>query len=188
MMTCLARASGPARSGVLYEVCTLVCLFEGEVPEEAFKTYRVSVNSLSSARGLHRHLAIKVSRDLTIGHRLVRVIAEEIEVDISAVSAAVDMHAWFSVGHRRGRPPLCWHVARLHHRCRLLAPPDATCESIGSQIRWFGTSVWAASVRPFSRTRRTRLRKKNSLRSRGVAGKVRRKAPEIKNKKEIKRR
>ena len=119
--------------------------------------YRVSVNSLSQARGLHRHLAIKVSRDLTIGHglvglhrhlaikvsrdltighRLVRVIAEEIEVDISAVSAAVDIHAWFSVGHRRGRPPLCWHVARLHHRCRLLAPPDATCESIGSQIRW----------------------------------------------------
>ena len=146
LRTCLARASRnasvspsrTARSAVLYEVCTLVCLFEGEVPEEAFKTYRVSVNSLSPARGLHRHLAIKVSRDL--GHdrarKLVRVIAEEIEVDISAVSAAVDMHAWFSVGHRRGRPPLCWHVARLHHRCRLLAPPDAACESIGSQMRW----------------------------------------------------
>ena len=140
--TCLARASvspsRTARTAVLYEVCTLVCLFEGEVPEEAFKTYRVSVNSLSPARGLHRHLAIKVSRDLDHdrARKLVRVIAEEIEVDISAVSAAVDMHAWFSVGHRRGRPPLCWHAARLHHRCRLLAPPDAACESIGSQIRW----------------------------------------------------
>ena len=140
--TCLACASvspsRTARTAVLYEVCTLVCLFEGEVPEEAFKTYRVSVNSLSPARGLHRHLAIKVSRDLDHdrARKLVRVIAEEIEVDISAVSAAVDMHAWFSVGHRRGRPPLCWHVARLHHRCRLLAPPDAACESIGSQMRW----------------------------------------------------
>ena len=50
---CLARASvspsRTARSAVLYQVCTLVCWFEGEVPEEAFKTYREFVNSLSPA-------------------------------------------------------------------------------------------------------------------------------------------
>ena len=152
---CLARASmGPVRTrtAVLYEVCTLVCLFEGLVPKEAFKTYRVSVNSLLFATKLtkQRHLAIKVWRDSDLDdrsengrkRRLVRVIADETEVDISAVSAAIDMHSWFSVGRRGdvreqgGRQYLCWHVARLHHRSRLMAPPDAACESIGSQIRW----------------------------------------------------
>ncbi len=160
LATGLARASGSpsrtARTAVLYEVCTLVCLFEGEVPAEAFKTYRVSVNSLSPARGMQRHLAIKVSRDLDHdrSRKLVRVIADEIEVDISAVSAAIDMHSWFSVGRRggaqvrRGRQLLCWHAARLHHRCRLLAPPDAACESIGSQIRW----LWDQRVGSISPT------------------------------------
>jgi hypothetical protein len=144
---CLSRASRRrVRTAILYEVCTLVCLFDGAVPEEAFKTYRVSANSLSLARGLpkQRHLAIKVSRDLgnDRARRLVRVIAEEVEVDIAAVSACIDTHSWFSVGRRgdvhdwRGRPLLCWHAARLHHRCRLLAPPDVACESIGSLIRW----------------------------------------------------
>ena len=65
------------------------------------------------------------------------------------------MHSWFSVGcrgdvhdaDRHGRQVVCWHAARLHHRCRLLSLPDAACESLGSQLRW----LWdqrAGSVSP----------------------------------------
>ena len=49
---CLARASKKTvwqiKSGAaLYEVCSLVCLFDGAVPPEAFNTHKVSVTSLS---------------------------------------------------------------------------------------------------------------------------------------------
>lgn len=137
----LARA-GPVPKSALYTTCTLVCLFEGAVPPEAFKTYRVSANELSFPRGFPRtrRLAIKASCNLEnyAGTRkLVRVIKDELAIDISAVSAAIDMHSWFSIGGGSGSgSAVCWHAARLHHRCRLLAPPDTACEGIGSQIRW----------------------------------------------------
>ena len=159
---CLARASKKTVHQIKYgaalcEVCSLVCLFEGAVPPEAFNTHKVSVTSLSHGRGLpkHPHLAIKVCVLAGRARRLVRVVSRDIEVDVAAVSAAIDTHSWFSVGcrgdvhdaDRCGRQLLFWRAASRHHRSRLLAPPDAACESLGSQVRW----LWdqrAACVSP----------------------------------------
>ena len=113
---CLARASKKTVHQIKYgaalcEVCSLVCLFEGAVPPEAFNTHKVSVTSLTHGRGLpkHPHLAIKVCVLAGRARRLVRVVSRDIEVDVAAVSAAIDTHSW--VPRRRPRCGPVWAAA-----------------------------------------------------------------------------
>lgn len=82
------------------------------------------------------------------GH-LVEVCRTLRVIDVAAVAAALDKHAWFAVGaraesspnrgplpHRRGlEARSAWAAARVHHRCRLLIAPDACCEAVGSMVR-----------------------------------------------------
>ena len=59
------------------------------------------------------------------------VEARIVSVSVSKVAAALDMFPWFSLGEG-----FCaWHAARVHHRCRLLFPPDSACERMGSFMR-----------------------------------------------------
>lgn len=52
-------------------------------------------------------------------------------VNVPQVAAALDTLPWLSVGEE-----ICtWHAARVHHRCRLLFPPDSPCERMGSYMR-----------------------------------------------------
>ncbi len=64
---------------------------------------------------------------------LVEVVETQLEVDVAAVSAALDMCPWFSVGRGGGRR-VCWHATRVHHRCRLMFPPESACERLGSRM------------------------------------------------------
>ena len=65
--------------------------------------------------------------------KLVYVCAARYELDQSAVSASIDSDPQFALGegHRR---PLCWHVVRVHHRCRSLGSSEAVCERVGSLL------------------------------------------------------
>ena len=57
----------------------------------------------------------------------------------AVVASALDKFPWIcSTPDASGR--VSWGAARVHHRCRLLAPPDAACESVGSMMRaqWDG--------------------------------------------------
>ena len=50
-------------------------------------------------------------------------------VNVAGVSASLDMCPYFSTGtfpgYRRPAHHPAWHATRVHHRCRLLYPPDA---------------------------------------------------------------
>ena len=61
--------------------------------------------------------------------RLVQVLESLLEVDVAAVGASLDMCSDFALGK-----PLLWHVVRLHHRCRMLSPPESPCERMGSYM------------------------------------------------------
>ncbi len=62
---------------------------------------------------------------------LMYIEARLMTVDVSKVAAALDMLPWFSLG-----TGVCaWHATRVHHRCRLLFPPDSPCERMGSYMR-----------------------------------------------------
>ena len=59
------------------------------------------------------------------------VEALKVIVNIAKVAASLDLQPWFHVGRLRGgvssggvSPSIAWHAGRVHHRCRLLFPPD----------------------------------------------------------------
>ena len=65
---------------------------------------------------------------------LVCVEAPRFDVNVARVAATLDVQPWFHVG----KPPngySAWHAGRVHHRCRLLFPPDTACEGVGSYLR-----------------------------------------------------
>ena len=64
-----------------------------------------------------------------VAGRLVQVLESLLEVDVAAIGAALDRCSDFALGM-----PSLWHVVRLHHRCRMLAPPEAPCERMGSYM------------------------------------------------------
>jgi hypothetical protein len=138
----------------------LFCLLEGAVPADAFRLHHASVNSLSLARGSSKYARQSGTKACDLeGWRkmLVRIEMSAREVDISGVSAVIDTHWRFALGCTSGDDQRCSYIsrqaARLHHRCRLIAPPDAARKSLGSQIRCLWISAGARSVRPSSRIR-----------------------------------
>ena len=113
------------------------------LPQEAYIPFRISLRKLRPMRS--RRVKVKVKEDgynvgsLCIalmdvfGARPVGRVAmvEQIyrKVDIAAVSASLDMCTFFSLGRttagRVTQDLAAWHAVRVHHRCRLLYPPDA---------------------------------------------------------------
>lgn len=75
------------------------------------------------------HICVRYVR----GKRMLMCIeGYTLSVNVPKVAAALDTFPWLSVGDGR----ICtWHAARVHHRCRLLFPPDSPCERMGSFMR-----------------------------------------------------
>ncbi len=83
----------------------------------------------------------------------VEVVAVEQEVAVAAVASAIDTCTWFALGGQRSSPS-AWHAARVHHRCRLLFPPESACERLGSRMTllwspWQGLSAGPLADRVF---------------------------------------
>ena len=68
-------------------------------------------------------------------------------VDIAAVSASLDMCSFFALGDRKTASSTtnaqqvqegmaAWHAVRVHHRCRLLYPPDAPLDLRTAYFTW----------------------------------------------------
>ena len=59
-------------------------------------------------------------------------------VDVSKVSAAIDMHPWFALGSAAGadKDGLAWCAARVAHKSRLLFPPESPCERMGNIMNY----------------------------------------------------
>lgn len=132
-----SKCSAWTRAWVLRTV-NLISLFVDEgMPASATVVRRVSVRDLgpltrarqSRKGGVH----FSPGDVVRSGQRLVAVVRVLREVQASSVARALDMHSWFSMGGPVGR--VVWGAVRVHHRCRLLIPPDACCESVGSLIR-----------------------------------------------------
>ncbi|CAE7316262.1 YIR007W [Symbiodinium sp. CCMP2592] len=66
--------------------------------------------------------------------KLVMVQTLHYVVDVSAVSRSLDLHSFFALGDANNAGDVAWHVVRLHHACRLIDPPEAPCEHVGSLL------------------------------------------------------
>ena len=80
------------------------------------------------------------------------VMVEQIyrTVDIAAVSASLDMCSFFALGDGKKKKTAsstrnaqqvqqgqaAWHAVRVHHRCRLLYPPDAPLDLRTAYFTW----------------------------------------------------
>ena len=65
-------------------------------------------------------------------NKLVEIVNQHSEVDLSCVSATIDSHKFFAIGARPSARTSAWHAVRIHHRCRLLRGPEAVWERLGS--------------------------------------------------------
>ena len=63
------------------------------------------------------------------------VVRVEQSVDVAQVTLTIGMHKWFAVGATSSER-CAWGGGRLLHRCRVLMSPDASCEAIGSWMRY----------------------------------------------------
>lgn len=68
-------------------------------------------------------------RRLVFVHKIVRI------ADSGAISAAVALHPWFSVGHGKSSSHVAWHASKVLLRCRVLFPSESPCERVGSFMR-----------------------------------------------------
>jgi hypothetical protein len=113
------------------------------LPQEAFLTSRISPSTLHPLR--RSRLTVKGKLQGTLGslgtvpwdhlgdgarptrRARVVVVVEQIHrtVDIAGVSTSLDMCSFFAQGDGKHNVAPAWHAARVHHRCRLLYPPDA---------------------------------------------------------------
>ena len=62
---------------------------------------------------------------------LVLVTRLNFQVQVDQISAAIDLLPWFATGTGEGARS-SWMAGRVHHRCRVLYPPEAVCERLGS--------------------------------------------------------
>ena len=120
------------------------------LPQEAFRTLRISPSKLRPmARRRPRLREKRKEQGYTLGslcivpwdgfgpHPIRRVVmVDQIyqTVDIAAVSASLDMCSFFALGDRNG--VAAWHAVRVHHRCRLLYPPDAPLDLRTAYFTW----------------------------------------------------
>ena len=123
------------------------------LPQEAFRTLRISPSTL---RPMDRR-RVRVKRKeqgYTLGslgmvpwdgfelrpiRRVVMVDQIYRRVDIAAVSASLDMCSFFALGDRKtasSTERVAWHAARVHHKCRLLYPPDAPLDLGTAYFTW----------------------------------------------------
>lgn len=59
--------------------------------------------------------------------KLVLIMKVNYATNFGAISASLDKYPFFS------QAP-AWHAARVHHACRVLDPPEAPCEHVGSLL------------------------------------------------------
>ncbi len=122
---------------------SLVSRFAGTLHPGAYETLRVAPSCLGERnRARHRRIvAMPKLGDIlhwwpSVGDpgrgKLVEVVAVIRRVDPTKVSEALDMNPWFALGCG-GRST--WGAVRIHHRTRLMFPPDSCCESMGSLMR-----------------------------------------------------
>jgi hypothetical protein len=131
------------------------------LPKEAFHTLRISPSTLRPM-SLRRVKVKRKEQGYTLGslgivpwdgcgpHRIRRVVmVDQIyqTVDIAAVSASLDMCSFFALGDRKTASSTtkarqvqqgmaAWHAVRVHHRCRLLYPPDAPLDLRTAYFTW----------------------------------------------------
>ncbi len=149
--------SRPANHVVCCRLGALLSMFLGSwggrcLPAEAghvFSILPAAVSAVGGSIGLRRRRRTKSNDLRTVAEgqilalrnkasprcRLVIVRRVHLHVDSSAVSAALDAHPYFSCGASREYRS-AWHAVRLHHRCRLLYAPEATCERMGSYMHY----------------------------------------------------
>ncbi len=70
---------------------------------------------------------------LTNSNKLVLVLEKHVKVDMGAISASLDASRFFAYGPTATARSV-WHAVRVHHRCRLLFPPESACERLGSEL------------------------------------------------------
>jgi hypothetical protein len=135
------------------------------LPQEAFRTLRISPSTLRPM-DRRRRLRVKCKdQGYTLGslgivpwdgfgphpirpiRRVVMVDQIYQTVDIAAVSASLDMCSFFALGDRKTASSTtkarqvqqgmaAWHAVRVHHRCRLLYPPDAPLDLRTAYFTW----------------------------------------------------
>ena len=127
------------------------------LPQEAFRTLRISPSTL---RPMDRRRRLRVKckeQGYTLGslgivpwdgfgphpirpiRRVVMVDQIYQTVDIAAVSASLDMCSFFALGDGKtasSTTVAAWHAVRVHHRCRLLYPPDAPLDLRTAYFTW----------------------------------------------------
>ena len=157
------RGRGFSDRFVILRIASTVSRFLGTfgaatLPAEAYETIRASESELGAATA--RRLRVKVTVSVPewspnavarlraapgrptpvalVGRAgrsgLVEVLLTKRRVDVRLVSASLDLYPWFAIG----TPPhgrVAWWPSRVHHRCRLLFPPDPCCEAVGSVMR-----------------------------------------------------
>jgi len=98
------------------------------------KRKRCTSPPASRSRGGHLKLGELCVHPINKRKALMYVEARKVVVDIARVAATLDLQPWFHVG-MPGTGMVAWHAGRVHHRCRLLFPPDTSCEGTGSHLR-----------------------------------------------------
>ena len=145
---CSRRLSGLRKSSCL-QIASSISSYAGILPPEAYVAQDFLPEQLTPCTQRRRRRRGKrkrspsvsgrqVLRPGDIGVRHVRgkgmlmcIEGYKCSVNVPQVAAALDTLPWLSVGEE-----ICtWHAARVHHRCRLLFPPDSPCERMGSYMR-----------------------------------------------------
>lgn len=107
--------------------------FLGSPPEEKVPEEKVPPAALRAVAGMsspgRQGLRPGSLARLQKTGRVVVVVARHLEVDVEALAAALDVLPELTL-----QEPPVWHCARLHHRCRLLFPPESPCERVGSHM------------------------------------------------------
>ena len=159
---CQQHARGRAWTCCL-RPAALIPQFAALLPDEAYSVWELPLDQLdlpqrrkirmrrrgkrkrsfSPVRCKRNFLPGQVCAFVTKNRRaLMFVEASKVVVNIAKVAASLDSQSWFHVGRLRGgvssggvSPLIAWHAGRVHHRCRLLFPPDTACEGVGSFLR-----------------------------------------------------
>ena len=118
------------------------------LPKAAFDTFFVSASNMgmlvvrNRKRDKRREPRVFNPREGSVAvihskhchkRKIVQIVSIQNSVDISGVSASLDRCPFFSKS--------TWHALRLHHRCRLLFPPESACERLGSYLH----QLWDSS-------------------------------------------
>ena len=108
-----------------------------QLPKLAFETFAVSPKGLqqvgASTRRRQKSSWVPMKGQLASARgKLVLMEKIDVSVDVGLVSSALDAYPYFSVG--RAGDTCSWHLARLHHACRVMDPPEAPCEQVGSLL------------------------------------------------------